>query len=1117
MDPPNASSDLPSQLEVTQVTEQLSTMPETQQLGSKSTPENEWKIHDQAFLTAPEVGRDQVRLSTTPKQLSYLSGTTVENTPGVYRDLFLGVSFAGTPEGPALNVFRGKEERGLVLSGIPSSSPPFSTLPGFHSHRDQRADMEKALGFGDEDDEVEREGNQDSRGEELPLSLQSGLRGGFSAERSSIEIPDSEGIEGEKEEEYLDRPGPETPRMNGESGEEETVADTPFVELVAASTDGVVDYLDEERGDLVEGALLTTRTQEGASKILDDSQEHSIQTAHTKETESQILEDSQEPAIQNTDTKDIESELLEDSQELAIQNTYTKETESEILGESQNPAFQPIFDLSEQAPETAKKILEVTDVVDSSKDGLSEIVCQTLVISPDEHPENDSINHTSEEEINSTGIGISATKLELEHTPIIENEISKELHSDATEATTIENSEGEDFEFIDPSVTMELPIVMSLNGGDVHPKVSSDNKEDGTPITNADHAGIKTSSSEKLDPNVIDPLEHDVISQNLEAGSINPTPGTAEMESSSREIDLPATMLPPQRSFSSTDLEATPNEDEPGTASGEEMQSSEIIPPVATLLSSKENVALQNHGAKSGEKTFEISTVEQELSEIGIPSPVAPLLPQEVAVIEELRMGTGTGVDLGETTAEAEMPDNKIGDPQGVLPKPNEEVDIPEDELTLPATIVGQDDISYKPRRMEIPDSDISLDDAESITDEQNLAVKGTGDGVSRQVEMDDANNAMDNSADVTTSIKELEKDGCTDQVNDSNEVTGQSVGSIAINPIVEAKLQLSETTNKSPEPNLEKNNEVVEKIKSTGEKAPVPVLATEATINTLSTESLEESSAQPSSLLSPEKAAHLDSKNAEEELGTPKSEKPILPPLSLQAEEPKIPPAGDRIFEPGTTKLQVQGSESVKARPNQEPKESITTCKVIIIPASSDSRLTDPPPSSSSSSSIQQPSTVVDIPPIAPPSPKAKRKASKKRASLAVEELSSPSKTNIPSSPPLKKPRVEDASPTKATEEEEKSPVKNKDDILVDELRAMKVVCFPSPLIYLHLLMLKQASIQSRNSNLELEISRIKEKLEAVRKELKYVPLPFPLSFALSFSYIRHELDKETKSNIVP
>jgi uncharacterized small protein (DUF1192 family) len=138
------------------------------------------------------------------------------------------------------------------------------------------------------------------------------------------------------------------------------------------------------------------------------------------------------------------------------------------------------------------------------------------------------------------------------------------------------------------------------------------------------------------------------------------------------------------------------------------------------------------------------------------------------------------------------------------------------------------------------------------------------------------------------------------------------------------------------------------------------------------------------------------------------------------------------------------------------------------------------PAPPSSSSSSLQQPSIVVDIPPSAPVSPNLSRmrtggshvsSQSKKDA-----KPSSPTKPiySVETPPPKKKQKTRsenDAMDETNEVTDEITPLRNKDDILMDELKAMKV-----------------ASIQARNATLEAEIARVKARLEAVTEELEYV-----------------------------
>jgi uncharacterized small protein (DUF1192 family) len=152
---------------------------------------------------------------------------------------------------------------------------------------------------------------------------------------------------------------------------------------------------------------------------------------------------------------------------------------------------------------------------------------------------------------------------------------------------------------------------------------------------------------------------------------------------------------------------------------------------------------------------------------------------------------------------------------------------------------------------------------------------------------------------------------------------------------------------------------------------------------------------------------------------------------------------------------------------------------KTFEIPGSS------PAPPSSSSSSLQHPSTVVDIPPTAPRSPDMSRKRapfpthdqvsfhSKKDARLASSTKSSHS---LETSPPKKKQKTRSEILSMDESDvvvEESTTVKSKDDILMDELKAMKV-----------------ASIQARNATLEAEIAQVKARLEAVTEELEYVLL---------------------------
>jgi uncharacterized small protein (DUF1192 family) len=157
------------------------------------------------------------------------------------------------------------------------------------------------------------------------------------------------------------------------------------------------------------------------------------------------------------------------------------------------------------------------------------------------------------------------------------------------------------------------------------------------------------------------------------------------------------------------------------------------------------------------------------------------------------------------------------------------------------------------------------------------------------------------------------------------------------------------------------------------------------------------------------------------------------------------------------------------------------------------------PAPPSSSSSSLQQPSTVVDIPPTAPRSPVASRK----RSPLPTNDhTSSPSKNDAKSASPTKSNHTLETPPPKKKQKtrseilsmdesdvvtEESTTVKSKDDILMDELKAMKV-----------------ASIQARNATLEAEIARVRNRLGDVTEGLEYVPPPSYLfsPYYVNFSY---------------
>jgi uncharacterized small protein (DUF1192 family) len=138
------------------------------------------------------------------------------------------------------------------------------------------------------------------------------------------------------------------------------------------------------------------------------------------------------------------------------------------------------------------------------------------------------------------------------------------------------------------------------------------------------------------------------------------------------------------------------------------------------------------------------------------------------------------------------------------------------------------------------------------------------------------------------------------------------------------------------------------------------------------------------------------------------------------------------------------------------------------------------PAPPSSSSSSLQQPSIVVDIPPTAPvsPNPSRMRTGGSHVSSQSKKDAKPYSPTeptySVETPPPKKKQRIrsENNDMNETNEVTERStPMKSKDDILMDELKAMKV-----------------ASIQARNAGLEAEIARVKARLEAVTAELEQV-----------------------------
>ncbi|EHL01144.1 putative DNA repair protein SWI5 like protein [Glarea lozoyensis 74030] len=138
-------------------------------------------------------------------------------------------------------------------------------------------------------------------------------------------------------------------------------------------------------------------------------------------------------------------------------------------------------------------------------------------------------------------------------------------------------------------------------------------------------------------------------------------------------------------------------------------------------------------------------------------------------------------------------------------------------------------------------------------------------------------------------------------------------------------------------------------------------------------------------------------------------------------------------------------------------------------------------PAPSSSSSSFQQPSTVADIPPTAPASPVVTRKRSSRprennMGTPSKEDTTRLSPTKASQSfgtpPPKKKQKSGSANvgQDETNEEaEENDVVKSKDDILMDELKAIKV-----------------ASIQARNSSLETEIAKVRAQLEKVTAELE-------------------------------
>ncbi|CAG8960491.1 hypothetical protein HYFRA_00008210 [Hymenoscyphus fraxineus] len=1067
---------------------------------------------------------ERVVETTTPKQFSYFSGTTVEFTPGVYRELFSkGVTGDGGGEEKARGEEGGWGERKGLMEGFDSSSPPpFSTLPGLSMHpikqftqptqgtqpgtqfptqpeAGRETSVEGESQYQDQDQKQEGYG-------ELSPSLQpgSGIRRGWEGSSRRIEIPDSDGVEIDEE-----QAEPGTPMGDGNEGEEK-VLDTPFVKLVAASVDERNGFENDQEEGVVESTLLTADLKETENEIMGERQKlvgsaiADMGDQAPKET-SQILLESRERFISTfSDLGDQELETTPQHLE-ATHTTDSREDASETLRATQEPIISTFSDLSGQVPEVVPQTLEGVQTADSSKDGLSVIVCDTFILSPDQQHDNDLGISTSEAEFESTQVDeVPASKVEHMYTPIAENVTTQEeLHNQGIVVTTLE-SPREDHFAIDPSITMQLPITMSLSDEDFHSKGSSNETENYTRIMNteAEKAGSENHSSADTDPQ-----NFDAISKHPEVESRKLSSGTTDMEPSSGEISLPGTMLPPQGPLSSTDKEATAGEDEGDTGGKIEVQVHETqsTPPAATPLS-RESVGLQNPPARLEDMKVEASTTEQQILKPSISLPDATLQPNEIAVLEGL--GMDGGVELSEEIDNLEGTTNAWGDESKGLSQEENLVngeaeaersdDLPvlvqgvgmdENEPTLPTrisqseNILGDtrsrlaDNVSHTTRRTEIPDSDISLEDEDevSIVEDQNLAVRGAGDGVAGKVEMNDADKVMKESIDVATILDELENDGHNDQAINSSAVAIVDVPSFADVPAVElnaegsTKPPLPKTTNKTLLPDSKRANDLVENTESTGKIfdviSPVPILPDEATGVQLPTESHaepDEESIKPASLIQLES---VDTKHDEREV---KSENATLPPISLEAEEKKTPLPTNKIFEPGTTKLQVQDSESVKARPNQGQRENPTTCKVVVIPASSESQFNDSPSSSSSSSnSIQQPSTVADIPPLAPPSPKAT--GSKKRSSLEVEEVPSPSRADILSSPPLKKQRVKNASPVKNQEDEDKSPVKDKDEVLMDELRAMKI-----------------ASIQSRNTNLELEIQRVRERLDSVKKELK-------------------------------
>ncbi|CAG8981784.1 hypothetical protein HYALB_00004726 [Hymenoscyphus albidus] len=1067
--------------------------------------------------------------ATTPKQFSYFSGTTVEYTPGVYRELFAkGVTGDGGEEEKARGEEGGWGERKGLMEGFDSSSPPpFSTLPGLSMHPikqftqptqgtqpgtqfpTQPEDGRETSGEGEsqyQDQDQRQEGDG-----ELSPSLQpgSGNRRGWEGNSGRIEIPDSDGFEIEEEQVQ-----PGTPAGDGNEGDEK-VLDTPFVKLFAASVDERNVVKNDQDEDVVESTLLTVHLKETANENMGESQ-RSVGSAFAdmsdqapKET-SQILLESREPVISTfSDLGDQELEMTPQNLE-ATNTTDSREDASETLRATQETIISTFSDLSGQGPEVVPQTLEGVQTADSSKDGLSVIVCDTFILSPDQQHDNDLGVSTSEAEFESTQVDEApASNVEHLYTPIAENVAMKEeLHNQGNVVATPESPRDDNFA-IDPSITLQLPITMSLSDEDIPSKESSNETENYMHITNTEAANTEAekASSENHSSADTDPQNNDAISKQPEIESRKLSSGTTDMEPSSGEISVPGTMLPPQGPLSSTDKEATAGEDEGDTGGKIELQVHETqsTPPAATPLS-RENVGLQNPPARLEDMKVEASMAEHQMLKASITLPDATLQPNEIAVLEGL--GMDGGVELIEEIDNLEGTTNTWGDKSIGLSQEENLVngeaeaersdDLPvlvqgvgmhENEPTLPTRISQSenilddtrsrlaDNVSHTTRRTEIPDSDISLEyeDEDSIVEDQNLAARGAGDGVAGKVEMNDADKVMEESVDVATILHELENDGHNDQAINSSAVAVVDVPSFADVPAVELNAEssttppLPKTTNKLLLPDSKRANDVFENKESTGKIidviSPVPILPDEATGVQLPTEShahSDEESIQPASLIPLES---MDTKNDEREV---KSENATLPPISLEAEEKKTFLPTNKIFEPGTTKLQVQDLESVKARPNQGQRENQTTCKVVVIPASSESQFNDSPSSSSSSSnSIQQPSTVVDIPPLAPPPPKAA--GSKKRSSLEVEEVPSPSKADILSSPPLKKQRVENASPVKNREDEEKSPVKDKDEVLMDELRAMKI-----------------ASIQSRNTNLELEIQRVRERLDSVKKELK-------------------------------